>query len=104
VDPGEVRLGSVEVVLKGVNECGEKRPGLKPAGLSDGKNSFHPAVALFTGGTLGALSPQHAEAQDSFCVVVGRSHALFLQKESQAGKLSFQMAGKLALRHPCDCG
>jgi hypothetical protein len=44
VDPGEIRLGSVEVVLKGVNECGKKRPGLQPAGLSDGKNSFHPAV------------------------------------------------------------
>jgi hypothetical protein len=39
--------------------------------LSDGKDSFHPAVALFAGGTLGALSPQHAEAQDSFRVVVG---------------------------------
>jgi hypothetical protein len=58
VDIGEVGLSSVEVVLKCVNECGKKRPGLKPAGLPDGKNSFHPAVALFTGGTLRALSPQ----------------------------------------------
>jgi len=58
VDPGEVGLSSVEVVLKGINECGKKRPGLQPAGLSDRKNSLHPAVALFTGGTLGALSPQ----------------------------------------------
>jgi hypothetical protein len=28
VDPGEVRLGAVEVLLKGVNECGEKLLGL----------------------------------------------------------------------------
>jgi hypothetical protein len=62
--------------------------------LSDGKDSFHPAVALFTGGTLGALSPQHAKAQDSFRVIVGGSDALFFQKEPQAGKLSFQMPGK----------
>ncbi len=27
VDPGEVRPSSVEVVLKGVNECGKKRAG-----------------------------------------------------------------------------
>lgn len=26
MDPGEVRLGSVEVVLWGINQCGEKRP------------------------------------------------------------------------------
>jgi hypothetical protein len=81
-------------MLKGVNECGEKWPGLQPAGLSDGKNSLHPAVALFTGGTLGALSPQHAKAQDSFRVVVGGGNALLFQKEPRAGKLSFQMAGK----------
>ena len=56
LDPGEVRLGSVEVVLKGINECRKKRPGLQLAGLSDGKDSLKPAVALFTG----------AEAQDSF--------------------------------------
>ena len=95
VDPGEVRLGSVEEVLKGVNQCGKKRPGLQPAGLSDGKNSFYPAVALFTGGTLGALSPQHAKAQDSFRVVVGGGNALFFQKEPQKGNFSFQPAGKL---------
>jgi len=96
VDPGKVGLSSVEVVLKGVNACGEKRPGLQPAGLSDRQDSFHPAVALFTGGTLGALSPQHAEAQDSFRVVVGGVNALFFQKEPQADKFSFQPAGKLA--------
>ena len=94
LDPGEIGLSSVEVVLKGVNECGEKRPGLKPAGLSDGQDSLDPAVALFTGGTLGALSPQDAEAQDSFRVIVGGGHAFFFQKEPQAGKLSFQMPGK----------
>jgi hypothetical protein len=45
--------------------------------LSDGKYSLHPAVTLFTDGTLGALSPQHAEAQDSFrVVVVGNHHPL----------------------------
>ena len=95
MDPGGVGLGSVEVMLKSVNEYGEKWPGLQPAGLSDGKNPFHPAVALFTGGTLGALSPQDAEAQDSFRVIVGGGNALFFQKEPQAGKLSFQPAGKL---------
>ena len=96
MDPGEVRLSSVEVVLKCVNECGEKGPGLKPAGLSDGQDSFNPAIALFAGGTLGVLSPKHAEAQDSFSVVVGGGNALFFQKEPQAGKFSFQPAGKLA--------
>jgi hypothetical protein len=54
-DPGKVGLSTIEIVLKCVNECGKKRPGLQPAGLSNGKNSFHPAVAFFTGDTLGAL-------------------------------------------------
>jgi hypothetical protein len=49
------------------------------------KDSFDPAVALFAGGTLGALSPQHAEAQDSFRVVVGGGNALFVVESQQAG-------------------
>ena len=57
----KIRLGSVEIVLKGVNQCGKKWPGLQTAGLSDGQDPFHPAVALFTCGTLGSLSPMHAE-------------------------------------------
>jgi hypothetical protein len=41
VEPEKVGLSSVEVVLKFINECGKKRAGMQPAGLSDGKNFFH---------------------------------------------------------------
>ena len=97
VDSGEVRLNSV-VVLKGAKECGKKRSGLQPAGFSDGQDSFHPAVAFFAGGTLGALLPQHAEAQDSFCVIVGGGKPPF-SKRATGMRALFPAGGILGVDH-----
>jgi hypothetical protein len=63
VDPGEVGLLAMEEPRDGINQHVIGRPGLETAGLFEGQDPLHPAVALGARGPQGPLLPQDAIPQ-----------------------------------------
>ena len=68
---------------------------MQAAGLPEGHNTLHPAVAFLAVGALAAFPPEHGMAEHSFPEVVGGLHALLEQESEQRVHLRIEMADKL---------
>jgi hypothetical protein len=90
-------LASTEQTGDGIHQDAKGRLTQLPAGLAQRPAPLPPAVAFGTGGTMGALPPQHAKAQRPLGAVVGgldpMLHKAYPQRRPRALQASGQATG-----------
>lgn len=79
-----------------INQDREGSFPLKATSLSQGKDSLNPTIAFFTGRSEARLAPLHTKPQQTFRMVVRRSHPLLLKEKPQMFQLSFEATRELA--------
>lgn len=87
-----------EVSLNSIDESRKEISGLQATCLPQRKDSLHPSVPLFTGGTLGSFAPEDSKAEHALGMIVRRSDALFYQEEPKGIDLSVEPQGKPSRR------
>jgi hypothetical protein len=75
--PGQVLF---EIAVHCLHEYGKRGLALQPAGLPEGDNPFHPAIAFLAAGSLAAFPPENGKAEHPFPEVVRGIHAFFEEK------------------------
>ncbi len=78
--PSQIRWLPPEQLGDGLDEHGICRLSLEATRLLQREDTFDPAIALGTGGPLGAFAPQHPKASRAFSTVIGRFHAVLSQE------------------------
>ena len=79
MEPGEIRLTSTEQAGDSIHQDAKGRLAKLTAGVAKRQRPLHPAVAFVAGAAMGALAPQHAEAQRSLGTMVCRVDTMFAQ-------------------------